>query len=383
MSWSTIFNTSKTQSPVSPLPPHQDSLGGAGSEDGAGERHCPFHAGIEHCVGGNVDESASRCERIDRDYNIPLRIGALFVVLIASSIGVYGPILVAAILPPKTSVISAVLKQFGTGVIISTAFVHLFTHGVLMFQNECLGKLSYEATPAVILMAGVFVSFLADYSVQQILLWRSAKKGDTAEEDLGKPAVSAELVNVAILEAGIMFHSLLIGLTLVVTADGFFVTLAIVIVFHQAFEGIALGTRIAALGSPDRSLTTFGHGYHHSYEPEVNGVALAKDTTSSKVSTARKLLLASGFAFVTPVGMAVGICLLKVFNGNDPSTIVVIGSIDAFSAGILVWVGIVEMWAHDWMAGGEVAQLDARGKVLCLAGLLGGMISMSVLGKWA
>ena len=83
----------------------------------------------------------------------------------------------------------------------------LFTHGVLMFQNECLGKLSYEATPAVILMAGVFVSFLADYSVQQILLCRSTKKGGT-DEDQGKSAVSAELVNVAILEAGIMFHSL-------------------------------------------------------------------------------------------------------------------------------------------------------------------------------
>jgi zinc transporter 1/2/3 len=175
-----------------------------------------------------------------------------------------------------------------------------------------------------------------------------------------------------------------IGLTLVVTADGFFVTLAIVIVFHQAFEGIALGTRIAALGSPGRSVPAFGHSHHHSYEPEVNGAVLAEDGTgSSKISTARKLLLASGFAFVTPVGMAIGICALRVFNGNDPSTIVAIGSIDAFSAGILVWVGIVEMWAHDWMTGGEVAQLDARGRILCLAGLLAGMVSMSVLGKWA
>lgn len=81
--------------------------------------------------------------------------------------------------------------------------------------------------------------------------------------------------------------------------------------------------------------------------------------------------------------MGIGICVLKVFNGNDPSTIIVVGSIDAFSAGILVWVGVVEMWAHDWMAGGEVAQLDPRGRLLCLAGLLTGMVSMSVLGKWA
>lgn len=73
-----------------------------------------------------------------------------------------------------------------------------------MFQNECLGGLPYEATPAVILMAGIFMSFLAEYSVEQILLWRSAKKRDNSEDT----AISAELVNVAILEAGIIFHSL-------------------------------------------------------------------------------------------------------------------------------------------------------------------------------
>lgn len=178
-----------------------------------------------------------------------------------------------------------------------------------------------------------------------------------------------------------------IGITLVVTGDAFFGTLTIVIVFHQAFEGIALGTRIAALGS-GQSVASLGHDHHghhhhHSSGPEVNDVILFGEAATTQVSMARKLLLASGFAFVTPLGMAIGICVLSVFNGNDPSTIVAIGSIDAFSAGILVWVGIAEMWAHDWMAGGEVAQLDARGKVLCLCGLWAGMASMSFLGKWA
>ena len=36
-----------------------------------------------------------------------------------------------------------------------------------------------------------------------------------------------------ILEAGIIFHSILIGITLVVTDDVYFITLFIVIVFHQ------------------------------------------------------------------------------------------------------------------------------------------------------
>ena len=48
MSWSTIFGTGGTQSPALPLPPHEDGLGGPGSEEGAGEQHCHFHAGVEY-----------------------------------------------------------------------------------------------------------------------------------------------------------------------------------------------------------------------------------------------------------------------------------------------------------------------------------------------
>jgi len=40
---------------------------------------------------------------------------------------------------------------------------------------------------------------------------------------------------------------IVIGLTLVVAADSYFGTLFAVIVFHQAFEGIALGSVIAQL----------------------------------------------------------------------------------------------------------------------------------------
>lgn len=40
-----------------------------------------------HCTGGNSEESTATCERKDRDYNVSIRIGMLFVVLAASSIG--------------------------------------------------------------------------------------------------------------------------------------------------------------------------------------------------------------------------------------------------------------------------------------------------------
>lgn len=246
-----------------------------------------------------------------------------------------------------------------------------------MFTNECLGALSYEATTSAVVMAGVFLAFLIEYGSHRILLARSrnsAKGGQEpstesattpdktqqpalstfADHHLPSSSVSANTyLNVLVMEAGIIFHSILIGLTLVVAADSYYITLFIVIVFHQFFEGVALGSRIAIL-------------------------------SGSRHPLIYKLLMATAFALITPLGMAIGLGVLKQFNGNDPSTIVAIGTLDALSAGILLWVGVVDMWARDWVnAGGELVDAGV-GKVLRAGlSLLSGMVLMGVLGKWA
>ncbi|KAM0425439.1 hypothetical protein ACHAPT_009228 [Fusarium lateritium] len=348
------------------------------------EEHCHFHAGVEHCVGGShgsegEGEGGGRsCGRVDRDYKIGIRIGMLFVVLVASSIGVFGPILMSTFMPIKSNIFLIVLKQFGTGVIISTAFVHLFTHASMMFGNECLGELLYEATTAAIVMAGLFISFLIEYFVHRAMRWQESKENKSEGAMSPQAIAKAELTNVTIMEAGIIFHSLLIGITLVVAGDSFFITLCIVIIFHQLFEGIALGTRIAAAGYGQTPLAHIhSHGHSHSPTPAVDR------TGTSTVSLAKKLMLAAGFALVTPIGMAIGIGVLNVFNGNDPKTLIALGTLDALSAGILVWVGLVEMWAQDWMWGGELTEAGPVTTALALFGLVCGMVLMSLLGKWA
>ena len=138
---------------------------------------------------------------------------------------------------------------------------------------------------------------------------------------------------------------------MVVAGDTFFITLFIVILFHQMFEGIALGTCIAEL-------------------------------PKAAASTLQKLIMAGTFALITPIGMAIGIGVLNQFNGNDPSTIIAIGTLDALSAGILAWVGIVEMLARDWMHGKMLTAGLVR-TISALFALVAGLVLMSVLGKWA
>ncbi|UKZ79124.1 hypothetical protein TrVFT333_006874 [Trichoderma virens FT-333] len=196
-----------------------------------------------------------------------------------------------------------------------------------------------------------------------------------------------EVVNVLVLEAGIIFHSLLIGLTLVVAGDSFFITLFIVIVFHQVFEGIALGTRIAAVGYK----TITSHSGHSSPSPPTSrkidtttGAAVNDvELSSRKLSWLNMMYMALAFALVTPVGMAIGIGVLHKFNGNDPSTLIALGTLDALSAGILVWVGVVEMWARDWIYDGELTNSNALVTGFAGFGLIAGMVLMSFLGKWA
>lgn len=249
-----------------------------------------------------------------------------------------------------------------------------------MFTNECLGRLSYEATTAAIFLAGVFISFLVDWLGARFIVWRQSNNPGHDEEVRTSPASdeskgalttpnssvvdpsdhdqhvhmhghSEEKVGVWVLEAGVVFHSLLIGLTLVVAGDSFFKTLFAVILFHQMFEGIALGTCIAGL-------------------------------PKERVSFFQKSIMGGIFALITPIGMAIGIGVLKQFNGNDPSTLIAIGTLDAFSAGILAWVGMVEMLAKDWMHGPLLSGPMLRPAV-GMIGLLGGLILMSLLGKWA
>ncbi|POS79551.1 ZIP Zinc transporter [Diaporthe helianthi] len=358
---------------------HDDSHGHSQEGESEEGENCHFHAGVEHCVGGASDEVS--CGLREREYNVGLRVGSLFIVLVTSGIGVLAPLVLHKLVIGSIGAnILMSLKQFGTGIIISTAFIHLYTHANLMFTNECIGELGYEGTTSAIVMAGIFLSFLVEYLGLRIVAAHAARNpqtpaaaapaiGERSKSDASSSSPPPEPsrtafesldhhhagpnshLSVLIMEAGILFHSILIGLTLVVAGDSFYQTLLIVIVFHQFFEGLALGARISSLPGPIFPW---------------------------------KFVMAVAFALITPIGMAIGIGVLNTFNGNNPSTVIAFGTLDALSAGILVWVGVVDMWARDWvLEGGELLSSGILKTLGAGISLCAGMILMGTLGKWA
>lgn len=84
----------------------------------------------------------------------------------------------------------------------------------------------------------------------------------------------------------------------------------------QLFEGLALGSRIGTLIFPA------GRGL-------------------------KKWIMGGAFAFITPIGVAIGIAVHSGYNPNSGAALLSIGVLDAISAGILIYAGIIEMLYHD------------------------------------
>ncbi|KAL7416494.1 Zinc/iron permease [Mrakia frigida] len=173
-------------------------------------------------------------------------------------------------------------------------------------------------------------------------------KGDAISQIL--VSNSEQLRGIAILEFGVVFHSFFIGLTL--ATDPQFIILFIVIIFHQTFEGLGLGSRLAFLPLP-RS---------YNWVPVTAGTA---------------------YAFVTPVGMAIGLGVRHSYQGNSVTALVTSGVLDSISAGILLWTGLVELLAHEFLFSEEM-QKASNGKVFyAMSCMMLGAGLMALLGRWA
>jgi solute carrier family 39 (zinc transporter), member 1/2/3 len=79
-----------------------------------------------------------------------------------------------------------------------------------MFRSECLGNVSFESTAAAILMDGYFLSFLVECLGICLVQWHGSKRSEYSTEVPVDDSLraSTEMVNLSVLEAGVIFHSL-------------------------------------------------------------------------------------------------------------------------------------------------------------------------------
>ncbi|KAH7409747.1 zinc transporter-like protein [Cadophora sp. MPI-SDFR-AT-0126] len=374
--------------------------------------------------------AAESCQipEISEDYNLPLHVGALFIILAVSFTACVLPIIVVKVpklrIPPTTLFI---VRHFGTGVLIATAFVHLLPTAFISLTDPCLPSFWHETYPAMggaLALAAVFGIIIIQMifspgknccafptsmmekgtaSGQGVLcaaLDAEARKSNTVsipgnlhgrDSSTGRqlqqvtahsealeaiersqsqlphkhgmePLTSQialspeqrykkELMQCVLLELGILFHSVFIGMALSVATGNDFIVLLIAISFHQSFEGLALGSRIAALTWKPNA-----------YQP---------------------WLMALAYGCTTPIGQAIGLATHTLYRPESETGLLIVGIFNAISAGLLTYASIADLIVEDFLSDESWRVLRGKRRIVASLLVFGGAFGMSLIGAWA
>lgn len=325
--------------------------------------------------------------------NFGARISSIFVILITSTLATLFPVVAAKSKRVKVNpYVYLFARHFGTGVIVTTAFLHLMdpAYGAIG-SDTCVGQTGnwaiYAWCPAIILVT-VYAIFLVDFlssvyverkygvpdgchhvNVEGVITSNNesaeeqqAKYENTTERGIEKTdSIISTETNVEqgfhsqfaaflVLEFGVIFHSVMIGLDLGSSGDEF-KTLYIVLIFHQAFEGLGIGARLCAIPFPDNK----------KWWPYA---------------------LCILYGITTPIAIAIGVGVRNTYAASSYNVNVISGVLDAISAGILMYTGLVELLARDYLFNNKRPKDLTRISFMVICNLLGAGI-MALIGKWA
>jgi zinc transporter ZupT len=164
-------------------------------------------------------------------------------------------------------------------------------------------------------------------------------------------------LNITLLEGGILFHSVFVGMTVSITIEGFIILL-IAILFHQMFEGLGLGSRIAAV-------------------PYAKG-------------SIRPWILVVAFGTTAPIGQAIGLMTRSTYDPNSAFGLIIVGVFNAMyvspsyhccslqtlsyssSAGLLLYAALVDLLAEDFLSEEANRVMTKKSKIVAFMFVLAG-----------
>ncbi|KAL5202536.1 hypothetical protein ABZP36_013488 [Zizania latifolia] len=326
-----------------------------------------------------------------------LKAVAMATILVAGVVGVGLPLVGRKRRALRTdSAAFVAAKAFAAGVILATGFVHMLHDAEHALSSPCLPAVPWRRFPfpGFVAMAAALATLVLDFLATRFyehkhraeaarvkaaaLAVSSASDDDITvvtvahtepllqahshshhhahghelvQRENGEGEVPAHVRSIVvsqILEMGIVSHSVIIGLSLGVSRSPCTIRpLVAALAFHQFFEGFALGGCIA--------------------QAQFKALSAA--------------MMASFFAITTPAGIAAGAGVASFYNANSPRALVVEGILDSVSAGILIYMSLVDLIAADFLGGKMTG--TTRQQVVAYVALFLGALSMSSLAIWA
>ncbi|KAJ0087860.1 hypothetical protein Patl1_33210 [Pistacia atlantica] len=308
-----------------------------------------------------LGECTCDIEEEDRDKTQALKykLGAFASILVAGAIGVCLPILgksFEALRPEKN--IFFVIKAFAAGVILSTGFIHVLPDAFENLTSPCLNENPWGNFPftGFVAMMATIGTLMVDASATSYYTKSHFNKSKPGKYPGDEEMVQPHEDHVHVHTHGTHGHAH----GAIPSADSELLRHRIIsqvlelgIVVHSVIIGISLG----ASESPKtiRPLAKFKSG------------AIA--------------IMVLFFSLTTPVGIAIGIGISNVYKENSPTALIVEGIFNAASAGILIYMSLVDLLAADFM--NTKVQTNTGLQIAVNISLLLGAGCMSVLAKWA
>ncbi|XP_033134207.1 fe(2+) transport protein 1-like [Brassica rapa] len=112
----------------------------------------------------------------------------------------------------------------------------------------------------------------------------------------------------------------------------------------------------------------------------IKGIGLGGCILQAVYTTVKKLVIAF-FAVTTPFGIVLGIALSSIYRDNSPAALITVGLFNACSAGLLIYMALVNLLAAELM--GPKLQGSIKLQIKCFFAALLGCGGMSILAKRA
>ncbi|OIT27531.1 PREDICTED: zinc transporter 1-like [Nicotiana attenuata] len=310
------------------------------------------------------------CEPQDKDHQktkheaLAYKLVAIASILCASALGVTIPILLNKFKYLQIndySSLNFLIKAFAAGVILATGFIHILPDAFQSLTNPCLNNSevfgSFPFAGFVSMMSAIFTLMMESFATgyHRRVELRKAQPLNIEEND--GPQILLERTNSStlirhrlisqVLELGILVHSVIIGISLGTTENPKTIKpLIIALSFHQFFEGMGLGGCISQAKYRARTIA----------------------------------IMVLFFTLTTPSGIGIGMMISKGYNEQSSSALIVQGVLNSASAGILIYMALVDLLAKDFMH----PNLHSNFKLQIIANvsLVLGASSMSLLAKW-
>ncbi|KAH1030380.1 hypothetical protein J1N35_042554 [Gossypium stocksii] len=318
-------------------------------------------------------ESKNGCH--DKDEAMKLKIIAFVAILLASMIGVSLPLFSRRMpsLGPDRDLFT-IVKAFASGVILATGYMHVLPDSFDDLMSDCLPENPWRKFPftTFVAMLSAIVTLMVDSFAMSVYRKHHAKalmagdgtdvarleNGDVQIENHGhehhgvmnekSQQLLRHRVIAEVLELGIIVHSVVIGLAMGASENPCTIrSLIAALCFHQMFEGMGLGGCIL----------------------------------QAEYKFKLKAIMVLFFSATTPLGIVLGIGLSKVYSETSPTSLIVVGLLNASSAGLLNYMALVDLLAADFL--GPKLQTNMKLQIWSYVAVLLGAGFMSLMAKWA